>query len=277
MLDREIAAQDLRGGDLDGDGTPDVVAVGGSTHNVVWYRPKKTLRYCNARLTSTGRGHRKHEGPATRRRKRALASDRRRSGAWRPWSRSAWSFRKSVSESPGSSRSAQVPLLAPHATTIAPGIHMLGGLRPSAAYVVETSEGLVLIDSGEDSNATGAQDGDDRAGARLAKDPRDLDHPCPRRPQRRSRAPAAATGAKSLRRRGRRRACSKRAGRARRSSAFSTVPATNRIPRRSTSSSRGRSDRIRRRSIPRAGHARAHARKHLLPSWSGRPARALQR
>jgi hypothetical protein len=41
VLDREIAAQDLRGGDLDGDGTPDIVAVGGSTHNVVWYRPRK--------------------------------------------------------------------------------------------------------------------------------------------------------------------------------------------------------------------------------------------
>ncbi len=39
VLDPDIAAQDLRGGDLDGDGTPDVVAVGGSTHNVVWYRP----------------------------------------------------------------------------------------------------------------------------------------------------------------------------------------------------------------------------------------------
>src|SRR5262249_2029565 len=38
VLDREIAAQDLRGGDLDGDGTPDVVAVGGATHNVVRYR-----------------------------------------------------------------------------------------------------------------------------------------------------------------------------------------------------------------------------------------------
>ncbi|WP_165250100.1 FG-GAP repeat domain-containing protein [Paludisphaera soli] len=38
ILDREIAAQDLRGGDLDGDGRPDVVAVGGATHNVVWYR-----------------------------------------------------------------------------------------------------------------------------------------------------------------------------------------------------------------------------------------------
>jgi hypothetical protein len=38
VLDHDIAAQDLRGGDIDGDGTPDVVAVGGSTHNVVWYR-----------------------------------------------------------------------------------------------------------------------------------------------------------------------------------------------------------------------------------------------
>jgi hypothetical protein len=41
VVDDKIAAQDLRGGDLDGDGTPDVVAVGGSTRNVVWYRPKK--------------------------------------------------------------------------------------------------------------------------------------------------------------------------------------------------------------------------------------------
>jgi hypothetical protein len=41
IIDREIAAQDLRGGDLDGDGTPDVVGVGGSTHNVVWYRPNR--------------------------------------------------------------------------------------------------------------------------------------------------------------------------------------------------------------------------------------------
>jgi hypothetical protein len=40
VLDREIAAQDLRGGDLDGNGVSDVVAVGGSTRNVVWYRPR---------------------------------------------------------------------------------------------------------------------------------------------------------------------------------------------------------------------------------------------
>jgi hypothetical protein len=41
VLDNAIAAQDLRGGDLDGDGTPDFVAIGGKTHNIVWYRPKK--------------------------------------------------------------------------------------------------------------------------------------------------------------------------------------------------------------------------------------------
>jgi hypothetical protein len=44
VLDRDIAAQDLRGGDLDGDGTPDVVAIGGATHNVVWYRPRKSAQ-----------------------------------------------------------------------------------------------------------------------------------------------------------------------------------------------------------------------------------------
>lgn len=41
VIDTAIAAQDLRGGDIDGDGTPDIVGVGGSTHNVVWYRPKR--------------------------------------------------------------------------------------------------------------------------------------------------------------------------------------------------------------------------------------------
>jgi hypothetical protein len=39
VVDPAIAAQDLRGGDLDGDGTPDVVAIGGKTHNLVWYKP----------------------------------------------------------------------------------------------------------------------------------------------------------------------------------------------------------------------------------------------
>jgi hypothetical protein len=39
VIDRQITAQDLRGGDIDRDGVPDVVAVGGASHNVVWYRP----------------------------------------------------------------------------------------------------------------------------------------------------------------------------------------------------------------------------------------------
>jgi hypothetical protein len=38
VLDRDVAAQDLRAGDLDGDGIPEIVAVGGSTKNVVLYR-----------------------------------------------------------------------------------------------------------------------------------------------------------------------------------------------------------------------------------------------
>ncbi len=41
VVDNTIAAQDLRGGDLDADGKPDIVAVGGSTHNVIWYRYQK--------------------------------------------------------------------------------------------------------------------------------------------------------------------------------------------------------------------------------------------
>jgi hypothetical protein len=41
VLDPATAAQDLRGGDLDGDGIPDFVAIGGKSHNVVWFRPRK--------------------------------------------------------------------------------------------------------------------------------------------------------------------------------------------------------------------------------------------
>lgn len=44
VIDRDVAAQDLRGGDINGDGIPDVVAVGGSTHNVVWYRFERNKR-----------------------------------------------------------------------------------------------------------------------------------------------------------------------------------------------------------------------------------------
>ncbi len=49
--------------------------------------------------------------------------------------------------------SREVPLLNGSTTTIVPGVHLIGNLGPAAAYVVETSEGLVLIDSGLDSDA----------------------------------------------------------------------------------------------------------------------------
>ncbi len=47
----------------------------------------------------------------------------------------------------------EVPLLDGSTITVARGIHLLGNLGPAAAYVVETSEGLVLIDAGLDSDA----------------------------------------------------------------------------------------------------------------------------
>jgi glyoxylase-like metal-dependent hydrolase (beta-lactamase superfamily II) len=43
--------------------------------------------------------------------------------------------------------------LGRHPLTVVPGVHLLGGLAPAAAYVVETSEGLVLIDTGLDGDA----------------------------------------------------------------------------------------------------------------------------
>ena len=42
----------------------------------------------------------------------------------------------------------EAPPLRPAALTIAPGIHLLGGVSPAAAYVVETPEGPIAIDSG---------------------------------------------------------------------------------------------------------------------------------
>ena len=41
-----------------------------------------------------------------------------------------------------------VPPLVPFPQRIKGGIYILGGLEPSAAYAVETSEGIVLVDSG---------------------------------------------------------------------------------------------------------------------------------
>ena len=46
-----------------------------------------------------------------------------------------------------------VPLLDGSTITIVPGIHLIGNLGPAAAYVVETSDGLILIDSGLDDDA----------------------------------------------------------------------------------------------------------------------------
>jgi glyoxylase-like metal-dependent hydrolase (beta-lactamase superfamily II) len=46
-----------------------------------------------------------------------------------------------------------VPVLGPYPVTVAPGIHLLGCLSPAAAYAVETSDGLVLIDAGLDRDA----------------------------------------------------------------------------------------------------------------------------
>lgn len=47
----------------------------------------------------------------------------------------------------------RVPTLARSAAPVVPGIYILGGLAPSVAYVVETSQGLVLVDSGVDDDA----------------------------------------------------------------------------------------------------------------------------
>src|SRR5262245_39245410 len=44
-------------------------------------------------------------------------------------------------------------VLGSQALKVAPGIYYLGGLTPAAAYVVETSDGLVLIDTGLDKEA----------------------------------------------------------------------------------------------------------------------------
>ena len=47
----------------------------------------------------------------------------------------------------------QVPVIDGTTTTVVSGIHLIGGLGPAACYVVETKEGLVLIDSGLEQDA----------------------------------------------------------------------------------------------------------------------------
>jgi glyoxylase-like metal-dependent hydrolase (beta-lactamase superfamily II) len=48
---------------------------------------------------------------------------------------------------------ARARALGPYALTVVPGVHLLGGLDPAAAYVVETADGLALIDAGLDPEA----------------------------------------------------------------------------------------------------------------------------
>jgi glyoxylase-like metal-dependent hydrolase (beta-lactamase superfamily II) len=48
---------------------------------------------------------------------------------------------------------ASVPQLGRSSVEIVRGIYLLGALKPSAAYVIETPEGLVLVDSGLDADA----------------------------------------------------------------------------------------------------------------------------
>ncbi len=48
---------------------------------------------------------------------------------------------------------ASVPRLGHYTAALLPGVYLLGGLSPSAAYALETPEGIVLIDSGLDDDA----------------------------------------------------------------------------------------------------------------------------
>jgi glyoxylase-like metal-dependent hydrolase (beta-lactamase superfamily II) len=50
-------------------------------------------------------------------------------------------------------RPVPIPLLGPKTETIVPGVHMIRGLGPSVAYVIETTEGPVLIDAGLEADA----------------------------------------------------------------------------------------------------------------------------
>ena len=47
----------------------------------------------------------------------------------------------------------RVPRLGRSSVEVAPGLYMIGGLAPSAVYVIDTSEGLILVDSGLDQDA----------------------------------------------------------------------------------------------------------------------------
>src|SRR5262245_7364010 len=46
------------------------------------------------------------------------------------------------------------PPLVPFPNRVAEGVYILGGLEPSSAYAIETPDGLVLVDSGLESDAS---------------------------------------------------------------------------------------------------------------------------
>jgi len=47
----------------------------------------------------------------------------------------------------------------PMTLTVAPGVHVLGRLHPSAVYAIETQQGVILIDSGVDESGVDVRDG----------------------------------------------------------------------------------------------------------------------
>jgi glyoxylase-like metal-dependent hydrolase (beta-lactamase superfamily II) len=98
-------------------------------------------------------------GPTTR--ETRMAESTTRFGARRPWLVALGfllaavvvllGYRHYLADAPFSRD--RVPRLGHAPLTVVPGVHMLGGLSPSAAYVIETSAGLVLVDSGLDADA----------------------------------------------------------------------------------------------------------------------------
>lgn len=50
--------------------------------------------------------------------------------------------------SPSIAAPVDVPVFVPEPATLAPGIHLLGALSPSVAYVIESDKGLILVDAG---------------------------------------------------------------------------------------------------------------------------------